>query len=128
MEQNKDEEVKKLSCRIERIHKTGIELLKEMQDAGKIDVAFELERILGEEFRSAVLKIIEEKDWTQLQKDQILSYKFKGKNILEWELECQKANGYDENGHPSWYAPHTAMLDAFTWAKILFLTEEQLNN
>jgi hypothetical protein len=128
MEQNKGEEAKKLSCRIERIHKTDIEFLKEMQDAGKIDVAFELERILGEEFRSALLNMIEEKDWTQLQKDQILSYRFKGKNVLEWELECQKAKGYDENGHPSWYVPHTAMLDAFTWAKISYLTEEQLNN
>jgi hypothetical protein len=107
--------------------KTQIELLKEMQEAGKIDVAYELERILGQEFRSATLGIIKEKNWRDSQKESILSFKFKGKTVLEWEIEANTASGYNESGNPSWYEPHTNMLDAFTAAKILFLTEEQLN-
>lgn len=105
---------------------TPIERLKEMQEAGKIDVVFELERILGEEFRSAIIDSIKEKDWLQYQKDQILSYKFKGKTILEWEILAKEVNGVSENGTPNWYEPHTNMMDGFTLAKLLYLTEEQL--
>jgi hypothetical protein len=108
---------------------TPIERLKRMQEEGKIDVVFELERILGEEFRSASLEIVQEKDWSEAQKEQILSYKFKGKNVLEWEILAKEAKGYDEiTGHPAWYEPHTNMIDCLTWAKMLYLTEEQLNN
>jgi hypothetical protein len=105
---------------------THIELLKRMQEEGKIDVAFELERILGEEFRSATIRIIKDKDWTEEQKQQILKYKYKGKSALEWELEALRVTGFNEEGNPAWYEPHTNMIDALTVAKLLFLTEKQL--
>jgi hypothetical protein len=108
--------------------KTHIELLKEMQEAGKIDVEFELEKILGQEFRSATISIVKEKDWEESQKEQILSYKFKGKTVLEWEILASEAKGMAADGNPAWYEPHTNMIDALTMAKLLFLTEEQLKN
>jgi hypothetical protein len=108
------------------MEKTQIEILKEMQEEGKIDVVYELERILGGEFRSATLEIIKDKDWSDSQKENIMSFKFKGKTILEWEIEANSSIGCDESGNPFWYEPHTNMLDAFTLAKVLFLDETQL--
>ena len=108
------------------VEKTNIELLKEIQESGKIDVAYELEKILGQEFRSAALSIFNENDWTQEQKDKMLSHKFKGKTVLEWEIEANQARGLDESGNPAWYEPHTNMIDALTCAKILYLNPEQL--
>jgi hypothetical protein len=108
------------------MEKTPIENLKEMQESGKIDVAYELEKILGQEFRSATINIVKEKNWSEEQKDQILHYKLKGKSALEWEIEANIAEGLNEEGHPNWYEPHSNMTDALTVAKVLYLTEDQL--
>jgi hypothetical protein len=100
-----------------------------LQTEGKIDVAFALETILADEYRSASLEMVNEiPNITEEQKEAILSYKFKGHTVLEWDLLSYQAQGIDpETGNPNWYEPHTNMIDTMVMAQIVNLTDEQLD-
>ena len=69
---------------------------------------------------------MKEKDWTDEQKYKILTHKYKGKTIVEWDLEARESNGLDEKGNPAWYESHSNTLDGYLLAQLLYLTNEQL--
>jgi len=50
-----------------------------------LDAEFELAKILGDEYLSAIIKQIEDSDRTETEKQKIFSYSFKTMNCLEWK-------------------------------------------
>lgn len=83
-----------------------------------LDVEFELAKILGDEYLSAIIKQIKDSDRTEEQKEAILNFKFKYFTCLEWKRNAYEVKSEYIHYNDLWKENYQNAIDCITLASI----------